>query len=590
MKKILKMLLTVLLIMPITVRAWEQCNSYTLNQITTGSQPVVCVNALGGATGIGGDDSNHRFVKNPYSSSYDSILVVNTAVYMGDGDIKAAMPAYCVNEKLHGVGDKGVDDPKNYAVTLKDWSEFVAVEGNDKATKVRNIILNGYIAKSASELGFTYSNEYENNYDAFTATKLAVFTVLNHYGYSLSNEGLTYYEPVTASHLKNNSDYNADRANAIVQKVKDLVKYSSNTAAVDQEVTFTEGEVTNDGSVVSKTFTVNPPMGGKLNVSLQNAPTGTKIDGEEVNSKDYTNAEYYGTPITVTVTVPVSSIPKEGMNIGVSMNYSHTKYELFYGVSGNSSLQNYIITKPVFANDNKVFNMNADKARTCDDVKKEYGDCKSCEKVLRDYVACDKKGNCDDKIKQQYEACKGNFVCKDDLKKEYEECVDRTCDDVKDDYATCTTCEKVAKTYEKCNKDNSCSEEIKSQYEACDGNYSCKDDLKKEYEACVSRTCDDVKKDYENCNTCKEVKDEYDKCSKDNSCSAEVIKKYEECNGNFTCSDDLQKEYEACYPTIDEVNPDTMGLNILLVTLIIVGGSYAGIVSYKKRKELGSQI
>ena len=77
-----------------------------------------------------------------------------------------------------------------------------------------------------------------------------------------------------------------------------------------------------------------------------------------------------------------------------------------------------------------------------------------------------------------------------------------------------------------------------------------------------------------------------DKCSKDNSCSDEIKKQYESCNGNFTCSNELINEYDECFPTIEEENPNTIGLNIILITLASVGSAGVGYTAYVKRKKL----
>ena len=575
-KGLLKILFTIMLLFPGMINALETspCVQATSDSLVQGNKVTVCINT--NATGVSGDDSHHRYVKNMHSRNYTSVLVVQTLVFLENYQVAMA---YCVNENLHGVGDQGLGNPASYKVTLKDWNTFASTVGADKANKVRNVILNGYPAKSAAELGFKANSDNENRYDAFTATKLAVFTVLNHYGYSLSNDGLTYYVPATV-----NDD--GTRGTLIVNKIKDLVKYSNETPKIDQPIAFSESEITADDNNVTKVFNVNPPMGGTLTVSLTNPVSGVKIDGVEATSKQYTNSGYYGSPIKITVTVPKNNIPTEGMNMGVTLKYDHKNFDLFYGDSGDSKWQNYIVVKPKTVSDSKTFSFKYDK--TCDDVIADYQDCSACEKAKEEYDKCSKDNTCSDEVKQKYQACNGNFTCSDKLKEEYKACVpDRTCEDVKKDYNSCTTCEQVKKEYDKCSKDNSCSDEIKKQYESCNGNFTCSDKLKEEYNECFPpRTCEDVKKDYNSCTTCEQVKKEYDKCSKDNSCSDEIKKQYASCNGNFTCSNELINEYDECFPTIEEENPNTMGLNIILITLASVGSVGVGYTAYVKRKKL----
>ncbi len=133
------------------------------------------------------------------------------------------------------------------------------------------------------------------------------------------------------------------------------------------------------------------------------------------------------------------------------------------------------------------------------------------------------------------------------------------------------TCDDIIKEYEECEKDGTCSEE-----------------LTKEYEACVpDRTCDDIIKEYEECekdDSCsEELTKEYEACIPDRTCD-DIIKEYEECEKDGTCSEELENEYAACVPISEEPNPNTSGMNVLLTSLMVLGAGGTGAYAYRKRK------
>ena len=656
-KKYMLFVLLLAFMFPTIIKAGEACKSYTLDQVNVGTKNVVCIANPSAQSGI---ESHHRFVANMHSN-LRSVLVVNTVIYMGNSTV----PVYCVNENKHGVGDKALNDPKTYSVTLRDWNYFVNLVGTFKAEYIKNIILNGYPTKSASELGFTANSLAENNYDAFTATKLAIFTVLNAYGYSLDNGGLTYYKPATIND-------GGVRGTKIVQKTKDLLVYSKKTPPNALPVAFTEKSVVTEGDYVVKTVSVNPPMGGSLSVSLKDAPSGTLINGTKATSKTFTNSSYYGKPVDVKISVPVSSVSENGMNMTINMNYKYLTYDIFYGDSGNS-YQSYLVPKPVSKTSQATYSFkytpSKPKVRTCNDIKKEFDICsknntcketlekeyyncfpkkeRTCDDVKADYESCSKDSSCTSGLEKEYNACFPTKTC-EDIKAEYEICnkdgkctkelieeynacfKERTCDDVKVDYEACIKNENCTKAlvdeYDVCFKKERTCDDVKSEYEVCNKDGNCTKELTDEYNACFKkeRTCDDIKSEYVTCSVCSQVKLEYDTCLSSSTCSEELISKYNECNGLYACSDSLTSEYNACFPkertcgdvideyTVcsknnscsdsltseysncvildDEENPNTMGANIVLISLAILGGLGAILRSVKRRKEILSQL
>lgn len=128
-----------------------------------------------------------------YSLKYkrkDGVWAYITCTYVGYKENGKIYPAYCLNRGLDGVGE--ID---NYDVNLEDLID------DDRLWRVA---INGFPYKSASELGV------ENDYDAFLATKQAVYSIL------YNNDVDTYYRADNA------------RAKKILNAIKTMVNEGRN--------------------------------------------------------------------------------------------------------------------------------------------------------------------------------------------------------------------------------------------------------------------------------------------------------------------------------------------------------------------------
>ena len=221
-------------------------------------------------------------------------------------------PAYCVNSDLPGVGEHG-----GYSVTVTE-----AIQNPE----VWRVLFNGFPYKTPAEMGV------ENDYDAFCATKQAVYCVL--YGYQPS------------SRYKGGDDRGTKIANAIVN----LVNYARNNPGhnyVSPQVSINKvGDLTKEGSYYTQTFSVgsNIPLRDYYVYQISGLPSGSYFAGTDGSQRtNFSAGENFK------VYIPQTSIVSD-ITSYIGVDGSCKSYPALYGKAPNTSVQNYALTLDPFEN------------------------------------------------------------------------------------------------------------------------------------------------------------------------------------------------------------------------------------------------
>jgi len=221
-------------------------------------------------------------------------------------------PAYCLNSDRHGVGEEAP-----YTVTVTE-----AIQNPE----VWRVLFNGFPYKSPSEMGV------ENDYDAFCATKQAVYSVL--YG----------FDP--ASRYRGGDERGTKIANAIVN----LVNYARNNPGhnyASPQVSINKvGSLTKEGEYYSQTYSVssNVPLRDYYVYQISGLPSGSYFASTNGSQKTTFSAGE-----NFKVYIPQKSIVSN-IQAYIGVDGSCKSYPALYGKAPNNSVQNYALTLDPFEN------------------------------------------------------------------------------------------------------------------------------------------------------------------------------------------------------------------------------------------------
>ncbi|MEG0025744.1 MAG: thioester domain-containing protein, partial [Bacilli bacterium] len=252
--------------------------------------------------------------------------------FVGYTENNSFQPAYCNNAQKDGVG--GVHNHPGYTVNVTGLADAAAWR----------VISNGYPYKTPAELGV------DNEYDAFTATKHAVYVVIGQ-------------SPVRVYAGKD------ERGRKVVNAIRNL---SSKAVGANGLSNYTapnfiinESNITEEGDYIVKTIrgTSNTINAEAINVSLNNAPSGTVISDLNGNIKTVFNDNE----------VIKISVFKKSINIKTSFQINidakFASYKVYFGKALSSNLQDYYMTSEKYeyakATSNFVYEL---PKKTCDDV------------------------------------------------------------------------------------------------------------------------------------------------------------------------------------------------------------------------------
>ena len=234
-------------------------------------------------------------------------IITTFVTYQKDG---VEYPAYCLNKEYPGVGEYD-----GYTVDID------AVLDN---VQIWRTIINGYPYKTPAELGV------ENKYDAFVATKQAVYSIL--YG----------YDPATR--YRGGDERGTKIANAVVNLVN-IGRYGTQTPSDGAITVVTSGSLYEEGNYWVQKFNVSSSvdMASYTVTSTANLPEGAIItNGSGTQTNSFTGSE------SLYLKIPKSSMNKDISNVIINVQGKCKTYPVFYGKTRINATQNYAVTYDPF--------------------------------------------------------------------------------------------------------------------------------------------------------------------------------------------------------------------------------------------------
>lgn len=262
-----------------------------------------------------GDCGNHLQY---WDKDHWSYIITSFVTYSENGK---EYPAYCLNRELPGVGTEGTPD---YSVNINSIIED---------ERLWRTVINGYPYQTPASMGV------ENEYDAFVATKQAIYSVI--------------YGTDVESFYRGGDSRGVAIKNAIV-KLVDIGRNGTQTRYnTDVEVNKTGGFY-EDGEYYSQNYNVNAPVEISQYTVINTAgmPDGAKITDLSGNEKTT-----FGGNETFKVMIPKSQLTKD-INVTVSVKAKCKVYPVFYGETTIPGTQNYLVTYDPFGDVAGRANMN----------------------------------------------------------------------------------------------------------------------------------------------------------------------------------------------------------------------------------------
>lgn len=238
-----------------------------------------------------------------------SYITCTYVVYQENGK---TYPAYCLNRELKGVGE--ID---NYDVNLEKLIDDV---------RLWRVAINGFPYKSAAELGVY------NDYDAFLATKQAIYSIL--------------YDWDVETRFRGGNE----RGVKVHEAMKKMVyegrygTYTPQSANVKVDKT---GELKDEGDYYSQEYTVSSlvEMSQYTITNIINCPKGAYITDMSNNSKTTFNAgEHFK------LRIPKNAIAND-INVRINVQTKCKTYPIFFGKTYLEGTQDYLIITDPFGDE-----------------------------------------------------------------------------------------------------------------------------------------------------------------------------------------------------------------------------------------------
>ena len=245
-----------------------------------------------------------------------SYIICTYVTYNENGN---EYPAYCLNRESHGVGETG-----DYSVDLTNLLDDV---------RVWRTIINAYPYKSPEEMNV------ENEFDAFVATKQAVYCILYD------------WDPETRFR---GADERGERiTNAIVNLVN-IGRNGTQTPYTNGISISKVGDFIEDGNYYTQEFKTDCGINTKnYTITATNGlPYGTIIT--DMNNNETTT---FNGNSNFKVKIPKTSINSD-INAIFSLQACAKNYPVFFGKTRIDGTQNYAITADPFGNITGVGNFN----------------------------------------------------------------------------------------------------------------------------------------------------------------------------------------------------------------------------------------
>ena len=229
--------------------------------------------------------------------------IITTYVYYEEGGKQ--YPAYCLQSNLPGVGQSS-----EYNVSVDDIINDV---------RLWRVAINGYPYQSPQSMGL------ENQYDAFVATKQAIYRVLD------GRDPNTFYNGADA------------RGQAIKNAIINLVNIGRNgtQTPVNTDVTTNKiGEFVEDGDYYSQKYSISSPVEtSEYTITATNGlPNGSQITNMSNNVQStFSGSEHFK------VRIPKTSLSSD-INVTIVLQAKCKTYPVFYGKTTVPGTQDYLLT------------------------------------------------------------------------------------------------------------------------------------------------------------------------------------------------------------------------------------------------------
>ena len=229
--------------------------------------------------------------------------IITTYVYYEEGGKQ--YPAYCLQSNLPGVGQSS-----EYNVSVDDIINDV---------RLWRVAINGYPYQSPQSMGL------ENQYDAFVATKQAIYRILD------GRDPNTFYNGADA------------RGQAIKNAIINLVNIGRNgtQTPVNTDVTTNKiGEFVEDGDYYSQEYSISSPVEtSEYTITATNGlPNGSQITNMSNNVQStFSGSEHFK------VRIPKTSLSSD-INVTIVLQAKCKTYPVFYGKTTVPGTQDYLLT------------------------------------------------------------------------------------------------------------------------------------------------------------------------------------------------------------------------------------------------------
>lgn len=234
-------------------------------------------------------------------------FVETTYVYYEEGGKQ--YPAYCLQSDLPGVGSE-----PEYSVSVDDIIDDV---------RIWRVAINGYPYQSPESMGL------ENKYDAFVATKQAIYRVLD------GKDVNSFY---------NGAD---SRGKAIKNAIKKLVDIGRNgtQTPVNTDVTTNKiGDFVEDGDYYYQEYSISSPV--ETSEYTITATNGLPEGGQITNMSNNVQSTFSGRE-HFKVRIPKSSL-SNNINVVIALQAKCKTYPVFYGKTNVPGTQDYLLTYDPF--------------------------------------------------------------------------------------------------------------------------------------------------------------------------------------------------------------------------------------------------
>lgn len=237
-------------------------------------------------------------------------LTIYHTVYAKDGK---EYPVYCID-----YAHKGITDERKYNVKIKE--EYINENNiSDKKLEVWRVIQNGYPFKKIEGL---------NDYEAYAATKLAVFYVLEDWE---ANKDKIYYKNEEGKTV-------IEAMYKILESARNSTKVPTSTKIDISKTDWQIDEI--DNKFLSTKITLNSQTAiSQFSVTIdENMPEGTIITDLKNNKlEQFKNCKEFK------ILIPLENLTEEN-EFTVKVQGDMVSYPMYFGEPEISGVQNYVLT------------------------------------------------------------------------------------------------------------------------------------------------------------------------------------------------------------------------------------------------------